>query len=147
MKLSHQIFVPLMMLMVVPRRPTSGKRARNAHAHCSVLKEEEDCGGGGGWRDLHHQLRLQQLRYSTLHVHHTKEAESKRGKGPEVGLGQGQVHAWPLRPPQPGLQVQSADARPRRPPPLRLESRQERVSAVRRVTKKKCIVFSLRYCV
>ena len=38
---SHQLFSPLMMLMVVPRRPTSGKRARDAHAHCSRLKEEE----------------------------------------------------------------------------------------------------------
>ena len=56
---------------------------------------------------------------------YTKEPESKRGKGPQVGLGQGQVHAWPLRPPQPS---QSADARPRRPPPLRLETRESECS-------------------
>ena len=39
---SHQIIAPLMMLIVVPRRPTSGKRARGAHAHCSLQEQDEE---------------------------------------------------------------------------------------------------------
>ena len=97
---------------------------------------EEEVDGETSTINYDFNSSVTQLSTSTTPKKQNPNAE----KGPEVGLGQGQVHAWPLRPPQPSLQVQSADARPRRPPPLRLETRQERVSAVRRVTKKK-------YCV
>ena len=59
---------------------------------------------------------------------YTKEPESKRGKGPQVGLGQGQVHAWPLRPPQPSLQVSQLMRGRGGRPPLRLETRESECS-------------------
>ena len=73
---SHQIIAPLMMLIVVPRRPTSGKRARGAHAHCSLQEqdEEEDPENTGEIRLLH-QRQLVQLRY--LHNHKKSIAKDK----------------------------------------------------------------------
>ena len=65
---SHQIIAPLMMLIVVPRRPTSGKRARGAHAHCSLQEQdEEEEAENTGELQLLHQRPLVQLRYLNIH--------------------------------------------------------------------------------
>ena len=74
---SHQIFSPLMMLIVVPRRPTSGKRARGAHAHCSLQEQdEEEEAENTGELQLLHQRPLVQLHY--LHNHKKSIAKDQK---------------------------------------------------------------------
>ena len=58
-----------MMLIVVPRRPTSGKRARDAHARCSLQEEDEgEEAENTGELQLRHQRPLRQLRYLSIHT-------------------------------------------------------------------------------